>query len=87
MRKTKYKGPGRPPRPILIDPEGLYEARYQAGYCQEDLAKAMKISTRTLRRWEHGEFGPTERQARKLAKLLGDTFLKGAAKAHSCPSD
>jgi transcriptional regulator with XRE-family HTH domain len=44
--------------------------RSSVGLTQEELARLLGVSLRTLSRWEKGETTPTLRNARRLARRL-----------------
>lgn len=47
----------------------LAAARINAGYIQEDVAKALNVSKQTIVNWENAKAEPSISQARKLAEL------------------
>ena len=57
----------------------LRAARINSGMGQEEVAKALEVSTRTISNWEHERTYPTIYQLVRLCKLYGvdveDLFL------------
>jgi transcriptional regulator with XRE-family HTH domain len=52
----------------------LAELRRQRGLTQEEVARRVRVSTRTVAAWESGASIPRQRNARALAKALGVTL-------------
>ncbi len=52
----------------------LGELRRQRGLTQEEVARRVRVSTRTVAAWESGAATPRQRNARALAKALGVTL-------------
>ncbi len=48
----------------------LQELRKQHNVTQEKLAEAVDVSVMTVRRWEHGEFGPEFDRLDQIAEAL-----------------
>jgi transcriptional regulator with XRE-family HTH domain len=48
----------------------FFDARRALGMDQGDLAEAMRVSRRTIIRWQHGQTAPVEAQVRELAALV-----------------
>jgi DNA-binding transcriptional regulator YiaG len=48
----------------------LHLARIKANLSQSELAQKLRVSTRTVRKWEHGQTCPTENHWQVLAHLL-----------------
>lgn len=49
----------------------LAAARVNAGLTQEDVAKALKVSNKTVSSWENGTSYPDAEQIEKLCELYG----------------
>lgn len=49
----------------------LAAARVNAGLTQEDVAKALKVSNKTVSSWENGTSYPNAEQIEKLCELYG----------------
>ena len=58
-----------------IDPRILIGLRRQLGMTQEDLARELDASTRTIQRWEAGQVTPTPVFRRLLRKLAADASI------------
>lgn len=54
----------------------IKELRRELCYSQLDLAKALKVTEQTVRRWEHGESNPRYVSMRKLNALCETMHLK-----------
>ncbi|MEI7535434.1 MAG: helix-turn-helix transcriptional regulator [Verrucomicrobiae bacterium] len=56
----------------------LHLARIKANLSQSEVAQKLKVSTRTVRKWEHGHACPTEDHWQLLRHLLNfdSQFLK-----------
>jgi transcriptional regulator with XRE-family HTH domain len=52
----------------------LAELRRQRGLTQEEVARRVHVSPRTVAAWESGASTPRQRNARALAKALGVTL-------------
>jgi transcriptional regulator with XRE-family HTH domain len=52
----------------------LAELRRGRGLTQEEVARRVRVSTRTVAAWESGASTPRQRNARALAKALGVTL-------------
>jgi transcriptional regulator with XRE-family HTH domain len=52
----------------------LAELRRERGLTQEEVARRVRVSTRTVAAWESGASTPRQRNARALAKALGVTL-------------
>ncbi len=59
---------------ILARMGQLAELRRQRGLTQEEVARRVRVSTRTVAAWESGASTPRQRNARALAKALGVTL-------------
>lgn len=51
--------------------EKIFNARKEAGFTQEALAKKMKVSASTISAWETGKSEPSDKELEKLEKILG----------------
>ncbi|MGH7747254.1 MAG: helix-turn-helix transcriptional regulator [Candidatus Dormibacteria bacterium] len=49
----------------------ISELRRERGLTQEEVARRVRVSTRTVAAWESGHATPRQRNARALAKALG----------------
>ncbi len=49
----------------------ISDLRRERGLTQEEVARRVRVSTRTVAAWESGEASPRQRNARALAKALG----------------
>jgi transcriptional regulator with XRE-family HTH domain len=49
----------------------ISDLRRERGLTQEEVARRVRVSTRTVAAWESGEANPRQRNARALAKALG----------------
>lgn len=60
----------------------MREARLNAGLTQEKLARAMDMTTMTIRQWEYGNTQPTLDRFLMLADVLGVSidWLAGGSK-------
>ncbi len=52
----------------------LSDLRRERGLTQEEVARRVRVSTRTIAAWESGGATPRQRNARALAKALGVTL-------------
>jgi transcriptional regulator with XRE-family HTH domain len=52
----------------------LSELRRERGLTQEEVARRVRVSTRTVAAWESGATTPRQRNARALARALGVTL-------------
>ena len=50
--------------------EKIFNARKEAGFTQEALAKKMKVSASTISAWETGKSEPSDKELEKLEKIL-----------------
>ncbi|HEV2954174.1 MAG TPA: helix-turn-helix transcriptional regulator [Candidatus Dormibacteraeota bacterium] len=50
---------------------GIGDLRRTRGLTQEELARRVRVSIRTVAAWERGESLPRQRHARALARALG----------------
>ena len=59
----------------------LQLARIKANLSQPEVAQKLRVSTRTVRKWEHGYACPTEDHWQVLAQFLrlDSQFLKGSS--------
>ena len=48
----------------------LIQLRKQQGVTQEELAFGVEVAVMTVRRWEHGEYGPEFDRLLKIAQVL-----------------
>jgi len=71
-KKSRYQ-------PTLADLEKIYP------YGQKHLAKALGVSTRTIRYWKTGERNPTEAHVSKLIhkKQGADRFIEGVQRNYN----
>jgi DNA-binding transcriptional regulator YiaG len=57
--------------------------RIKADLSQPELGKMLEVSTRTVRKWEHGEVCPTEENWQKLIAILQVDSAFAATQAKS----
>lgn len=58
---------------VLIQTNGLKQARQRLGFSQSELAKAISVRRGTVNRWERGLGSPNLPHLRKLCQLFGMT--------------
>ena len=52
----------------------LRAARVNAGLSQKDVAKALRVSNKTVSSWENGETFPSAKNITRLCKLYGMSY-------------
>ncbi len=75
---------------IPVNPKTLGDhlllKRIEANLSQPEVAQKVGVSTRTVRKWEHGQVCPTEDHWQVLASILrlDSAFFTGEAQRQSC---
>ena len=52
----------------------LAESRKEAGYTQCEVARALNTTTRTVIRWEKGEYEPNSSHLKKMSHMYGKSI-------------